>query len=848
MMAPALQEPTANDFWSRLLGVDRVSTDGGEVSLAWKNMPEAWVLFMVIVPAVLLLVWAIYRRERRDVGLGPKALLILLRSALILLVLLMLMGPVLTVETIKDRRNYVIVLVDESRSMKKSDPLLTLEDKLKVGGVTGVTDGDDTIGPSEEAALEKLTRADVVRRVLDNPKLGVLDGIEGKINVAYFTFSGGISAKSSRKELMESYRSESCLGTETAIGDSIRTALHSLRGREVAGVVLFSDGKNNAGMAVREIASQLRQRYLPVYTVAAGIPHISKDMALLELEAREAILANDTLNVSLKMKSFGYEGDEVRVSLWVCPLENKTGPIPSKPQDLEQRITGGKLEAERVVRLEGRNRKQPVTIDYTPRVPGDYLLVFKVDPRPDENTDRNNYLVHRLRVADDKIKVLYVEHLPRYEYRFLKNALIRDTKILAHCLLTSADEGFPQEYTHADDPLFRQPLRAFPSDLKTLLEFDVILFGDEDPERLGPEAARNIESFVTEFGGGLLLISGTHYNPVSLMDTPMARLLPVLPGISRSDPDHIYEQEYGYRLTAEGKKHPITTYRQYRDDAEANLEHWEDHDGRGDGQMRIRWFQPVRKLKAGAMPLVELAGVEGGRAAPPLFVTMHAGRGRIFWSGTDETCLWRKYVGDTPWFYPFWQQAMYWVREGKLLGAHRYRVSVDKERYVLGDPVRIYANAYDERFRLKRDPELEVSIDPPVGDRRLKVRLFKDRSRDGYYEGEFRPTDTGPHTVWAGEREESSPARARFSVYIPDREVDEPILDVAALKELARESGEGRFFTIDEVGELPRVIQTSTRVLRDIREDDLWDSPLVYLVFALLITAEWILRKVFRML
>ena len=32
------------------------------------------------------------------------------------------------------------------------------------------------------------------------------------------------------------------------------------------------------------------------------------------------------------------------------------------------------------------------------------------------------------------------------------------------------------------------------------------------------------------------------------------------------------------------------------------------------------------------------------------------------------------------------------------------------------------------------------------------------------------------------------------------------------------------------------------------REDDLWDSPLAYLLFALLITSEWVLRKVFRML
>ena len=100
-----------------------------------------------------------------------------------------------------------------------------------------------------------------------------------------------------------------------------------------------------------------------------------------------------------------------------------------------------KLEA---VRLEGNDRKQSVDFVFTPRRPGEYLLIAKIPAREDERTDQNNVLTHRLRVADDKIKVLFVDHQPRYEYRFLKSALIRDTKILVHVLLTNADEGFPQ--------------------------------------------------------------------------------------------------------------------------------------------------------------------------------------------------------------------------------------------------------------------------------------------------------------------------------------------------------------------------------------------------------------------
>jgi uncharacterized membrane protein len=50
------------------------------------------------------------------------------------------------------------------------------------------------------------------------------------------------------------------------------------------------------------------------------------------------------------------------------------------------------------------------------------------------------------------------------------------------------------------------------------------------------------------------------------------------------------------------------------------------------------------------------------------------------------------------------------------------------------------------------------------------------------------------------------------------------------------------------VGDLNETIRRSEQQLRETKEDDLWDSPLAYLLFALLITAEWILRKIFRML
>jgi hypothetical protein len=841
-----VQDPTKDsDFWSKLLGIDRIQIpEHADWSVTWQHMPAAWVLFLLIIPAVIVGVGLIYRRERQDVGVGSKIVLTVFRSLLLVLTMLLLMGPVLTVETIKKRKAFILVLLDESRSMQKNDLLQTDKEREAISKVTLVTN---------EAEIRQLSRADVVKKVLENPKLKILEELENKLNVAYFTFSSTATAKESKEKLLEEYKKETCIGTETAIGDAIKTSLNSLRGQYVAGVVVFTDGKNNSGMATKEIAAQLKQRYLPIYTVAAGIPHTPKDISLAELEARDAVLANDVFKVDFKVSSFGYEGETVTANLYAYPIKEKDKEPGQDPKELDRLIEESKMEVDLPIALSGNNVKQNASLQYTPKVPGDYLLILRIEPRPEENTAHNNYLTHRLRVADDKIKVLYVEHPPRFEYRYLKNSLVRDSKILAHCFLTSADPDFPQEHTRSEDPLFREPLKEFPKDLKSLLEYDVIIFGDVEPSRLGPDAAKHIETFVSEFGGGIIFISGPTYNPRTLANTPMANLLPVVADENRDlyDHDKVYQQTFGYQLTPDGRTSPITNFKEFKGDRDKNLEHWEARANPRMGLPGIRWFTRIKKLKAGASPLVEVTGLAGETSRPPLFVTQHVGRGRVFWSATDESWLWRYVVGDYPWYYPFWQQAMYWTREGKLLGARRYRLSVDRERYTRGEPVMVIANAYDEKFGPKTDPTIDVYVDPPAGRaglERIKVTLLKDKTRDGLYEGQYRPDDTGLYRIWAGDEDESTRATAKFTVFIPDREDDEPILDVATLKELATESAGGKFFPVDEVGRLNEEIQKNDVMLRETKEDDLWDSPLVFLVFATLITAEWILRKILRML
>jgi hypothetical protein len=741
---------------------------------------------------------------------------------------------------------------------------------MKLADVTDLWNKEEPLPADVRAQLLKLSRADLVRKALENPRLGVLAKLEEKLNVAYFTFSKGVRSVDTKENLLPKYTNDACLGTETAIGESIKQARAMYKGLFIAGVVVISDGRNNLGIDPVTVAKEMKQQYIPVFTVAAGIPQRMKDIAFLDPEAKQVVRANNLHQLKYTVRSDGFDGEEIDISLHVYPLKPEDQAkdwAVVDPPELERILSdpGTKVEAtHRFLLKEGSERLRD-EMQWEPKTPGEYLVVARTPGREGERTAANNHVAQRVKVVDDKIRVLCVDHPPRWEFRYLRNALIRDPKVLVHCLQTSADEGFPQEKSmDPTDEKFKVPLREFPKTMEELLLYDVIILGDVNPSLLGgTEALTNIKRFVIDFSGGLVLISGLMYAPRSFRGTPLEDLLPV--HIEETREAEQYQQVFGYALTDYAKAdggHPVIRFPSLpAGDIPKLIEKWEDLDKKEDDLPGIRWFTKAR-AKPTAQTLVEITGLQGqdipGKR-PPLFVVANTGHGRIFWSATDETHIWRYMVGDQPWFYPFWQQVMYWAMDRKLSGAQRYQLYLQRhdKRYVMGETILLSAQAFSRDFQPLQDPELEINVEPPQGTR-FTIKLSKSQDRDGFYEGALQPRETGAYRIWAGDDDETSRAVEKFVVYIPNREEDEPILDTALLREVAREAyrGEGatpqeretNFFPIVDIGRLPAAVQAAPQQQSERKDDDLWDSPLAYLLFALLITTEWVLRKIFRML
>src|SRR5205823_5703841 len=114
--------------------------------------------------------------------------------------------------------------------------------------------------------------------------------------------------------------------------------------------------------------------------------------------------------------------------------------------------------------------------------PGEREYVLEVPGQPDETDVANNRLRRRVFVAEfQRTRVLYVEGYPRYEYRFLKALLERESEatqanktVELKVLLLDAD----RDYAKQD----RSALEQFPATRDELFkQYDLVILGDVDP-------------------------------------------------------------------------------------------------------------------------------------------------------------------------------------------------------------------------------------------------------------------------------------------------------------------------------------------------------------------------------
>ncbi len=240
--------------------------------------------------------------------------------------------------------------------------------------------------------------------------------------------------------------------------------------------------------------------------------------------------------------------------------------------------------------------------------------------------------------------MLIVESYPRWEYRYLRNALSRDPGVEVSCLLFHPGlgkvGGGSQDY-----------IQLFPEEIEDLSKFDVVFLGDVGlgDGQLTEAQCELIKGLVEHQASGLVFIPGLQGRQFDLLETALGELYPV--AMDPAQPGGWGSRIAGhFELTERGRSSLLT---KLADSQNENIEVWEDLPG-------FQWYAPVVRAKAGSEVLAVHHDMSNQYGRLPLLVTRTFGAGKVLFMGTDGAWRWRKGVEDK-YHYRFWGQVVRWM-------------------------------------------------------------------------------------------------------------------------------------------------------------------------------------------
>jgi hypothetical protein len=787
---------TVAHWLERLLGVETSAAGEGTawgLANSWHWAP--WVL-LVFVGGVSLLVAALYWLESGPAGRLARALGALLRLSAIALVLFMIAEWVLTLH--RTGLPYVVLLIDDSASMgivdRYDDEKLrdAIADRLKKSGY----------GEASRVNLAKLLvlddKARLLRYLSDNYKLRV-----------YFVSDTARSVAGGVAKMAEAIRQAEAQGETTRLGYGLRSMLNDLRGAPPAAVILLSDGVTTEGETLAEAASYARRKGVPVFTIGLGSESPAKDLALADLLVDEVVFVDDVINFEFTLTGAGFDNRPVKIAL--------------KEKSSEQPL------AERTVNVLPDGKPQKLRIPYRPSKVGDYEFAIEVEQLPEEIRHDNNRLVQLVRVRDEPIRVLMVQERPSYEFRFLKEMLLREKTVRLHYVQQDADVEFVERNRQGE----QVSLPVFPVRREVLFEYDVVLFGDVNPSLLGPDALANLVDFVKERGGGIIFFAGPEHTPLAYRDTPLAELIPIDPATATLPPPDSLEQEFRVEPTELGLSKPQM---QLGDSLAETNEIWRTLPG-------IRWLLEAQNLRPAAQVLAEhpTRMTAEGRKMPVILYQI-SGAGKVLFHTTDETHLWRGRIGDK-YFARYWVQAIRYLSRAKLLGDDKAaRLVTDRAKYRRGEGVRFQLRFIDERLVPAGDRKVTVLFERQ-GQTRRPVTLSQTAQSSAVFEGQASKLTEGRYHAWVVDPALPGDPSADFEVFPPAGETERSQMDLGELTRAAADT-RGKFYRFTSAHRLFDDLPEGHPVpIETLPPAPLWNKWPVLLAFLCLLSCEWLLRK-----
>ena len=640
----------------------------------------------------------------------------------------------------------------------------------------------NTVDVKRDNASAAISRAESIQPMINDK---TWESFQDKYKVIVEPFSSGL--KDSQKA--------------SDINEALSQAVE--KHNNLRAVVLLTDGQWNYGRPPTEAATQLRMKKVPVYAIGVGSETALPDVGVLSLDAPTFGVVNKPTRVPFSVQSTFAKELVIDVTLRADSGEEMKG---------QYRIPANGILQEAFV--------------WRPKKVGEYSLTLSIPPLEGEQVTNNNELQAPISIRKESLKVLVVESFPRWEYRFLRNALSRDPGVDVSCLLfhpSLKNVGGGKDY-----------IKEFPQTKDALAKFDVIFLGDVGVKsgQLTEEDCRKIRGLVESQATGLILMPGLRGNQLTLAESPLKELFPVVfdPTQPKGWGNRIPAK---FQLTEAGSQSLLT---KLADTPENNIAIWRSLPG-------FQWYAGVERAKAGSQVLAVHERERNLNGRIPLLVTKTFGAGKILFMGTDGAWRWRKGVEDK-YHYRFWGQVVRWMAyQRNMAGGEGMRLFYTPDRPKTGETLSLNANVMSLDGEPLQNGTVSIQIVAPSGNSQ-NIRLAPEQNSElwGLFTGFFIAEESGEHVATLTCKETGSSLQTTINVQGVEREKLGKPPNLQSLEEIAGIS-RGKLLAleesqslIDQLGQLPEPEAQVKRVR-------LWAHPVFAFAFLGLLTLFWVGRK-----
>lgn len=714
-----------------------------QVDFHWQHTGADWHLLLYLLLALGLAWWAQRRYGPAPTGWAGTVARAC-RILAILVTVLLLAGPSWRQTTITPIPGRILVAVDRSASMAREDG---------PGGAARIAIASDLARAVEGMAAER-------NLIIDWRSIG---GVGDALDAATLAAAAATAP-----------------GASSPLGDELLRLADPGRCDHV---ILVSDGRVSTGSGLDLVAEHLREREISTSILGVG-------------------------------------GETLDAALWIDQVVVNREAALGEREPILVRCTGRALDPESpltvTASIDGREvattqataAGEDTTREFTATLVAEFLKEGEAILRIEAvSGDQRDVREMRITVTERRLQVLILDSRPRYELRYLREALRRDHTIELHAYLGTGRQWRRWSENGPEDHL---PLTSL-----EVRDYDVIILGDVRPDQFTEDQLRAVEDSVRKHGTGLIWLLGETGATASFVKQPLGDLLPTRLGTADAIARGFLDQRP--RRAARSKA------------AEA-IGLFDPGD--------LDWSALPQLLGAAALgepkPAAEILMQD--QDDEPLVVARNYPPGRAIVVAVDDTWRWRRNVGDT-YLQRFHGQLLRHASGGRQQGRHLWRLAPTPRRATAGDTITLALTPLGPPPEVLPDRVVAALVDGEG--REVVVPLT---ATDGGFSAELPAPSAGS---WRLRLVDGPEARlvdlGELEVQPPGAELRDPRADLEALDLLARSSGGRRYAEAQAlVADLPDLGRDRVETLPP---KGLWDTPWALAILVLLLAIEWSIRR-----